>query len=128
MDESMANKKYSLALGLAITTLALVSINVFGNIALILKAGPTPVLSIAAIILAAATFVVTWKQRSRLVPGILAVSGLIFMVPAFAAMGYSFQLIIFPGPILGVIFGLVIIGLGVWKAISNARLAPAAHG
>jgi hypothetical protein len=127
MDESMSNKKYLLALGLAISTLALVSINAFGNIALILKAGPTPVLSIAAIVLAATAFVVTWKQRSRLVPGILAVSGLIFMVPALAAMGYSFESIIFPGPILGVIFGLVIIGLGVWRAIRITRTVTAAQ-
>lgn len=112
---------------LAISTLVLVSINAFGNIALILKAGPTPVLSIAAIVLAATAFVVTWKQRSRLVPGILAVSGLIFMVPALAAMGYSFQSIIFPGPILGVIFGLVIFGLGVWRAIRITRTVTAAQ-
>lgn len=101
----MTNSKYVLAVGLAVATIALVLINAVGNVALVTKVGPTPVLSIVAMVVAAAAFVVSWKQRSYLVAGILAASGIIFMVPALNAMGYSLQAIVFPGPILGVIFG-----------------------
>jgi len=117
----MTNSKYVLAVGLAVATLALVLINAVGNVALVTKVGPTPVLSIVAMAVAAAAFVVSWRQRSYLVAGILAASGLIFMVPALSAMGYSLQFIVFPGPILGVIFGLVIFGLGLAMGIRVAR-------
>jgi len=117
----MTNPKFILSMGLAVATLALVSINAVGNVAVLLKVGPTPVLSLSAIVLATAAFVVSWKQRSYLVAGLLAVSGIIFMVPALNAMGYSLEVIIFPGPILGVIFGLLIFGLGVAKAIVSSR-------
>src|SRR5438105_10945902 len=99
----MANSKYVLSVGLAIATLAVVIINATGNVALITKVGPTPLFSLVSIALAAAAFAVSWKKRSHLIGGLLAVSAIIFMVPALAAMGYSFKIIIFPGPILGVI-------------------------
>jgi hypothetical protein len=120
----MTNSKYILAVGLAVATLALVLINALGNVALLTKVGPTPVLSLVAMAVATAAFVVSWKQRSYLLAGILAASGIIFMVPALNVMGYSLQFIVFPGPILGVIFGLVIFGLGLAMAIRVARKAP----
>jgi len=111
---------------LAAATLALVLINAVGNVAVVLKVGPTPVLSLAAMVLATAAFVVSWKQRSYLVAGLLAASGIIFMVPALNSMGYSLEVIVFPGPILGVIFGLVIFGLGMAKGIRTARTVTVA--
>jgi hypothetical protein len=56
------------------------------------------------------------------VAGLLAASGIILMIPAIIATGY-FVVIVFPGPILGVIFGLVIFGLSVAKGIRTARMA-----
>lgn len=56
--------------------------------------------------------------------GLLAASGIIFMIPALIATGY-FAVIVFPGPILGVIFGLAVLGLGVAKGVGTAR-APVA--
>ena len=120
----MTISKFVLAVGLAAATLVLVLINAIGNVALVTKVGPTPVLSLGAMVLATAAFVVSWKQRSYLVAGILAASGIIFMVPALNAMGYSLQVIVFPGPILGVIFGLVIFGLGLAMGIRVARKSP----
>ncbi|MBD0299466.1 MAG: hypothetical protein ICV82_04175, partial [Nitrososphaera sp.] len=108
----MKNLKFVLGVGLAAATLVLCFVNAVGNVALITKVGPTPVLSLVAIVLASAAFIVSWKIRSYLVAGLLAASGIIFMVPALNAMGYSFEVIIFPGPILGIIFGLAILGLG----------------
>jgi hypothetical protein len=122
----MASPRYVLALGLAAATLAVVVINAIGNVALVFKVGPTPVLSIAAMVLATAAFIVSWKQKSLIVSGLLAASGIIFMVPALNAMGYSLEVIVFPGPILGVIFGFVIFGLGVANAIKTARAVTVA--
>jgi hypothetical protein len=110
-----------LGAGLAAATLVLCIVNATGNVALVTKVGPTPVLSLAAMALAAAAFAVSWRQKSYLVAGLLAASGIIFMVPALSAMGYSLSVIVFPGPILGVIFGLVIFGLGVAMGIRSAR-------
>src|SRR5438093_5933864 len=122
---AMAKSRYVLAVGLAAAILALVVINAIGNVAVVLKVGPTPVLSLAAIGLATAAFVVSWKQRSFLVAGLLVASGIIFMVPALNAMGYSLAVTVIPGPILGVIFGLAIVGLGVSKGIRTARTVTA---
>src|ERR671932_1344823 len=116
----MTNPKLTLAVGLAAATLALCLINAVGNVALLTKVGPAPVFSLAAMALAAAAFAVSWKIRSYVLAGLLSASGIIFMVPALNAMGYSFEVIIFPGPILGIIFGLAILGLGVAKGIKAA--------
>ena len=124
----MKNLNFVLAVGLAAATLVLCFVNAVGNVALITKVGPTPVLSLVAIVLASAAFIVSWKIRSYLVAGLLAASGIIFMVPALNAMGYSFEVIVFPGPVLGIIFGLAIFGLGITICIRSARtitpLAP----
>ena len=117
----MASTRFVLGLGLAVATLAVVIVNSLGNVALIFKTGPTPVLSIVAMVLSAAAFVISWNQRSYLISGLLAISGIIFMVPALSAMGYSFNSIVFPGPIIGVIFGLIMFGFGIAMAMKTAR-------
>ena len=67
-----------------------------------------------------AAFVVSWKQRSFLVAGLLAVSGLVSLIYGLIATGF-FAVIVFPGPILGVVIGVWIIGLGMAKGIEAAR-------
>ena len=119
----MTNSKLVLAVGLAAATLALVLTNVIGGVA-VLAAGLAPVFGISAIVLATAAFGVSWKQRSFPVAGLLAASGIIFMIPAVIATGY-FAVIVFPGPILGVIFGLVIFGLGMSNGVRTARAIKA---
>ena len=119
----MTNPKLALALGLAVATLALCFIDAIGNVALVTKLGPAPVFSLSAIVLASAAFALSWQFRSYVVAGLLAASGIIFMVPALNAMGYSFEVIVFPGPILGIIFGLGIFGLGAAKGIKSVRTA-----
>jgi hypothetical protein len=134
---AMTNSKHVLAVGLAAASLVMV-LPFFAGGVLVLQpqlaplvvqaglvpgAGPAwfgPVFSISAIALAAASFVVSWKQRSFLVTGLLAASGMIFMIPALIATGYL-AVIVVPGPILGVIIGLGIFGLGVAKGIRTAR-------
>jgi len=119
----MTNSKLVLAVGLAAATLALVLTNAIGGVA-VLAAGLAPVFGISAIVLATAAFGVSWKQRSFPVAGLLAASGIIFMIPAVIATGYL-AVIVFPGPILGVIFGLVIFGLGVANGVRTARAIKA---
>jgi hypothetical protein len=72
--------------------------------------------------LATGAFVVSWKQKSFLVAGLLAASGVMLMVSALIATRYL-AVIVFPGPILGVAFGLAIFGLGVAKGIRTAKTA-----
>lgn len=118
----MVNSKLAISVGLAAATLALVLTNVLGGPALLQSAGLAATVVISAIALAVAALIVSWKQRSFVVAGLLAASGIILMIPAIIATGY-FAVIVFPGPILGVIFGLVIFGLGVAKGIKMAKMA-----
>ncbi len=83
-----------------------------------------PVVPLGVLGLATAAYVISWKQRSFLVAGLLSVSGIIFMIPALIATGYL-SIIVLPGPILGVISGLGIFGLGVAKGIRTARIPVA---
>jgi hypothetical protein len=118
----ITNSKLAISMGLAAATLALVLTNVLGGPALLQSAGLAAAIVISAIALSVAALVVSWKQRSFVVAGLLAASGIILMIPAIIATGY-FAVIVFPGPILGVIFGLVIFGLGVAKGIRTASMA-----
>ena len=118
----MTNPKLALALGLAVATLALCFIDAIGNVALVTKLGPAPVFSLSAIVLASAAFALSWQFRSYVVAGLLAASGIIFMVASVIATEY-FAVIMVPGPILGVIFGLGILGLGLAKGIRTAKTA-----
>ena len=93
----------------------LIGNNILGSPAT-LPAGGLAVIAVAsAIALAAAAFVVSWKQRSFLVAGLLAVSGIILMILPLANMNF-----VIPGPIIGVIVGLVILGFGVAKTVRTA--------
>ena len=54
--------------------------------------------------------------------GLLAVSSVLLIIPALIATEYL-AVIVVPGPILGVISGLGILGLGIAKSIRSARTA-----
>jgi hypothetical protein len=119
---SMTNSKHVLSVGLATATLAMIlAITVSG---VVLQTGLVPVLGLGAIAPAVAAFVLSWKQRSFLVAGLLAASGIIGMIPGLIATG-SLAVIVFPGPIFGVIYGLGLFGLGAAKGIGTARAITA---
>jgi hypothetical protein len=90
--------------------------NMLGSPAGMAAAGFAAVVLMDVIPLAAAAFVVSWKQRSFVVAGLLTASGVILMILPLANMNF-----VIPGPIIGVIVGLVILGLGVAKGIRTAR-------
>jgi hypothetical protein len=133
----MTDLKYVLSVGLgAATVLAALPFFIGGALLyvpglapLIVQAGIVPgtgpawfvpVVPIGVLGLATAAYIVSRKQRSFLVAGLLAVSGVLLMIPCLIATGYL-EIIVLPGPILGVIIGLGIFGLGVAKGIRTAR-------
>ena len=114
----MANARIVIAQVLAGAAFVMVVINLVAGIQ-ILVAGIAAVFGISTITLAVAAFVLSLKKRSYVVSGLLAASGVMFMIPALIATGYL-AVIVIPGPILGVLFGLLIFGLGVAKGITTA--------
>ena len=121
------NSKLVIGVGLAATSLAFFLTNAIGGLALLRTAGPglAPVLGIGAIVLAVAAFAVSWKQGSFLAAVLLTAGGTTFAISGLIALAnINFAVIEFPGPILGVILGLPILGLGIAKGIRTARMAP----
>lgn len=120
----MVNARLVIAQVLAGITFALAMTNALANPQLLI-AGIAAVVGISTIVLAVAAFVVSLKRRSYLVSGLLAAGGIAFMMPALIALG-DFSIIVFPGPILGVMFGLLVFGLGVAKGVGTARTVTVA--
>jgi hypothetical protein len=115
----MTNLKNVLSVGLAAATLVVfLTVAISGGA---LRAGLAPWPGIGAIVLATLAFVVSWKQRSYLVAGLLAASGMIPMILPLANLNF-----VIPGPIIGVIVGLMILGLGVAKGIRTATAVTVA--
>jgi hypothetical protein len=82
-----------------------------------LPAGGLAAVTIMGVIpLAIAAFIVSGKQRSYLVAGLLAASGILLMILPLANINFMI-----PGPIIGVIVGLGILGLGIAKGVRTAR-------
>jgi hypothetical protein len=95
--------------------------NMLGSPATMPAAGFAAVVVMGVIALAAAAFVISWRQRSFVVAVLLAAGGIILMILPIANMNFMF-----PGPIIGLIVGLIIFGLGVTKGIETARTATVA--
>ena len=70
--------------------------------------------------LSAAAFIVSWGQRSYLVAGLLIATGIIYTIHLAPFLG-DHSIIAFPGPIVGLLFGHAILGLGAAKALGSAR-------
>jgi hypothetical protein len=112
----MANSKLRLAQGLAIAATIAILINTFAGLP------PTPVrllFAVTGVLLAAAAFGVSWGQKSVLISALLLISGTLVTVNAIIATR-SFSILVFPGPIIGVILGLVLLALGIAKSLSTA--------
>jgi hypothetical protein len=112
----MTNSKLRLAQGLAIAATIAILINTFGGLP------PTPLrllFAVTGVLLAAAAFGVSWGQKSVLISALLLISGTLVTVNAVIA-ARSFSILVFPGPIIGVILGLVLLALGIAKSMSTA--------
>lgn len=133
----MKNPRNIMSVGLAAATFAVVLPFLQGVLllvwpgyaTLVVQAGLAPALSLwfgpviplVSVALASGSFVLSWKRRSFLVTGLLAASGMIFAVTSVIATNY-FAVLDVPGPILGVVFGLAIFGMGIAKGIGTARM------
>jgi hypothetical protein len=84
-----------------------------------LLAGLIAAVAISTLALGVAAFVLSIGRRSFVMAGLLAGAGVAFAVPAIIAMG-DFSAIAVPGPIFGVIFGMVVLGLGAAKGAASA--------
>jgi len=110
------NSKLRLAQGLAIAATIAILINTFGGLP------PTPLrllFAVTGVLLAAAAFGVSWGQKSVLISALLLISGTLVTVNAIIA-ARSFSILVFPGPIIGVILGLVLVALGIAKSMITA--------
>jgi hypothetical protein len=97
--------------------------NMLGGQATLPAGGLAAVVVTGAIILAVAAFVVSWKRKSFAVAGLLAASGVLLMIPPLIALAnVNFAAITFQGPLVGAIFGFVILGLGIAKSIEGTRM------
>ncbi|MGH9991147.1 MAG: hypothetical protein ACREAZ_00665 [Nitrososphaera sp.] len=115
----MTNSRLVSAVGLALTALVLfLAVIPMGGA---LQAGLAPWPGIGLVVLATTAYAVSWNQRSFLVAGLLIASGMLGLVYGLIVTGF-FSLIVFPGPIIGVIIGVGIIGLGAAKGIEAARI------
>ena len=95
--------------------------NILGSPAGVAAGGLAAVVVYSVIALAAAAFVVSWKQSSFVVAGLLAASGIVLMILPLSNMNF-----VFPGPIIGVVVGLAVFGLGMKKGIKTSRTVMAA--
>lgn len=120
----MVNLKLALAWWLAPAALVLILINVIGGPELVQSAADATAIVISAVALAVTAFVLSLKQKSFPLAAILSATGIILMIPPMISTGF-FAYIVFPGPIIGVFFGLAILGLGVAKGIGTARVVTA---
>jgi hypothetical protein len=112
----MTNSKLRLAQGLAIAATIAILINTFEGLQ------PTPVrllFAVTGVLLAAAAFGVSWGQKSVLISALLLISGTLVTVNAIIATR-NFSILVFPGPLIGVILGLVLLALGIAKSLSTA--------
>jgi hypothetical protein len=115
----MTNLKNIFSVGLAAATLVLLlAVSASGGA---LRAGLAPWPGIGAIVLATSAFLISWKQRSYLVAGLLTASGVTGIIAGMINTEY-FAVIMFLGPILGVVIGVVTIGLGVAKGMGTVRI------
>src|SRR3989442_7334441 len=133
-----------LSVGLAAATLVVAMLFFAGSVllneswfaALVAQTGLTlesfvAIFAISAIVLSTGAFVISWKQRSFLGAGLLAASGVIFMLhPLTIFMMYFMKhpqmttghsAVIPGGPILVVILGLGIFGLGLANGVRTPR-------
>jgi hypothetical protein len=67
-----------------------------------------------------AAFMVSWKQRSYLIAGLLIASGILYAVHLGPFLG-DHSVIAIIGPATGLLFGHVILALGVAKTLGSVR-------
>jgi hypothetical protein len=68
-----------------------------------------------------AAFIISWRQRSYLISGLLIGGGILYAIHLGPFLGDHSAIAII-GPVTGLFFGHVILALGVTKAIESTRI------
>ena len=121
----MTNPRLVLAVSLAAGTLAVLMATIAVGGAL--RAGLAPWPGIAVVTMATAAFVLSEKEGSPLVAGLLAASGAVGVVYGLVQTEFL-AAATFPGPVFGVIIGLPVLALGVAKGVTTARRRRSSKG
>lgn len=101
-------------------TMGLIGNNMLGSPTGPAAAGFAAVVVMGVVALAVTAFVISWKHRSFVVAGLLATSGIILMILPMANMNFMI-----PGPVIGLVAGVGILGLGAAKGIRTAHAVTA---
>ena len=109
--------RQTIAIGLGAATFCIFLTIIIGNVQ-VLQAGLAPWPGVGAIALATAAFAVSWKQNSWVVTGLLIAAGITGIIAGVRNTDF-FTVIVIPGPIMGIIIGLGIFGLGMAKVLSR---------
>jgi hypothetical protein len=117
--------RIGLGIGLAVAGLVSVLINTLNSVVglyfLPLSVQTVGTLfGLVGVLLSIGAFVVSLGYRSRAISLVLIATGAIFALGALVATGYL-SVIVFPGPIIGVFLGLLVLGLGVAKGIGRKK-------
>jgi hypothetical protein len=115
----MTSLKTMLAAGLAAATLVVFVVVIAMGGAL--QAGLAPWPGIGVAVLSVAAFTVSREHRSWVVAGLLAASGIVGIVYGLIRTEFL-TASSFPGPILGIILGVPILGLAVAEAVGATRV------
>ena len=115
-------KRLGVATLVAIGLVALAITSTVGFLTRALPVSGATMIGFSAIGLSIASFVLSIRLKSGIISSLLIASGVIIMIPPIMAI-LATRMIIFPGPILGVISYSVILGLGIAKSISSGKMA-----
>jgi hypothetical protein len=110
----------ALAVSLAAATLVVVLATIAMGGAL--RAGLAPWPGLALPVMATAAFLLSRGRGSLLVAALLAASGLVSLVYGLV-MTELLTAVVFPGPVLGVVAGLLVLALGVASARASGTKA-----
>lgn len=72
---------------------------------------------LSSLILAAMAFAFSWKKSSVLISGALLVTGTLMVIDGITTGTRFFTVLVLPGPIIGFVYGLAILLLGLVKSI-----------
>ena len=115
-------KRLGVAKLVAIGLVALTITSTVGFLTRTLPVSGATMIGFIVIGLSIVSFLLSLRLKSSMISLLLIASGVIIMIPPIMAI-LATRVIIFPGPILGVIAYSAILGLGIAKSISSAKMA-----
>lgn len=117
----MSNSKLVLAKGFAGTALAIALVDAIwsGFLPIDVATGGI-VFGLSTISFSTAAFFISLRQRSLIVSALLVASGIVITIHGVIE-ARNLAVIYVPGPILGVIFGLWVLALGIAKSMKSGK-------